>query len=223
MALSPADYGHLAALLVLPIVHIEVATIARHLPIAFVRQGTRITMVAVIGLRAGRTILKVVSEIEPAAFPLQLKGFPLGVAGRDDSGRVRLVVETAPADTLAPKASAFEIDGSLTQPLLDKADALWLYASAEPATSRMIEALAREDAFIPWKLRLVFDDGAAPIDDLLTIAPDFRDRAGYLELVKVFGPELALLVEHHFLSKSRINWLAFLDGEISRAARGLPR
>ena len=224
MTLSPADYGHLDHLLVLPIAHIEIAAIARHLPIAFVRRDRGVTMVSVIGLRAGRTILKVISEIDPAAFPLQLKAFPLGIGGRDDSGRVRLIVETAPPAALAPKVSAFGTDGALTQPLLDKADALWLYAAAEPATMQMLEELDREDAFTPWKLRLVFDDGTAPIDDLLTIAPDFRDRDGYIELVRRFGPDLALLVEHHFLSKPRINWLAFLDGEIGRAQQdAMPR
>ena len=223
VALSPAEYGHLDALLVLPIAHIEVATVARHLPIAFVRRDAAVSMVSVVGLRAGRTILKVASEIDPSAFPLQLKAFPLGIAGRDDDGRVRLVIETASADALAPRVSAFGIDGSLTQPLLDKADALWLYAAAEPATARMLEALDLDGAFTPWKIRLVFEDGAAPIDDLLTIAPDFRDRAGYIDLVRRFGSDLVLLVEHHLLSKSRINWLAFLDGEIGRAQDGAPR
>lgn len=223
MVLSPADYGHLDSLLVLPIAHIEVTTIARHLPIAFVRRDAAVMMVCVIGLRAGRTILKVASEIDPAAFPLQLKAFPLGIAGRDGEGRVRLVVETAQADALAPRASAFGIDGSLAQPLLDKADALWLYAAAAPATLRMLEALDQEAAFTPWKLRLVFDDGSAPIDDLLTFAADFCDRPEYLDLVRQFGPDMALLVEHHLLSKSRVNWLAFLDGEIGCALDGTPR
>ncbi len=220
VALSPADYRHLEELLVLPIAHIEVATLAMHLPIAFVRRDAVVTMVSVLGLRAGRTILKVVSEVAPASFPLQLKAFPLGIGGRDDDGRVRLVAETIPTEPLTPRMAAFSADGSLAAPLLDKADALWLYAAAQATTEQIIEALDLEGAFTPWKLRLVFEDGAAPIDDLLAIAPDFCDKPGYAELVRRFGAEVAVLVEHHLLSKSRINWLAFLDGEIGRALSG---
>lgn len=217
VALSFADYGHLKSLLLIQIAHIECKTIARHLPIVFSRRGSVVDMNALLGLRPGRTIISVLSELSPEAQPLLLRAFPLGIGGRDGDGRVRLVADAVPVGRLASRIPAFAPDGSLSPPLLDKADALWLYAAAESATREMLAALDAASAFVSWKLRLVFEDGVAPIDDLLTIAPDFCEDPRYLELVTHFGMDLVHLVEHHLLGKPRINWLAYLDGEIGRA------
>lgn len=215
LALSVLDYAHLQSLLLLRVSHVECAVLARHLPLPFVRIDGTVGLYALLGLRAGRTILHAAARPEFAALPLLLRAFPLGLGGRDEAGRARLVAEAAPPRHHA--IAAFAPDGSLSAPFLDKADALWLYASGEARDAAMLMALDAAGAFAAWRLRLIFDDGRAPIGDLLTLSAGFTDGSVYCDLVARFGPALALLVEHHLLSKARIDRLADLDGEIGHA------
>lgn len=220
VALPLADYAHLRDLLLLPVVHVECSTLARHLPLVFARNDSSISLCAMLGLRAGRTILSAPHGSRAAALPLLLSAFPLGLGGKDDAGRMRLVAEQPPGSPLSALVPAFAPDGSLAPVLQDKADRLWVYAAAQNATESMLAALDAASALAPWRLRLVFDDGETEVGDLLTIAPGFLESPRYLELVAQYGSELVELVEHHYLSKSRIAQLAELAGATAPAQGG---
>lgn len=211
-AMSTGDYIHLGSLLTVSVVHSECFALSRHLPIAFARHGSHVVLQAVLGLRPGRTLFCALPDPPHTATPLLLQAYPIGLGCADGAGAPHLVLDTAPAKPMARRTPLLACDGSLAPHLVQKIAALQLYADAEPATRRMLDALDAAAAFGPWRLRLRFADGTADIADLLTITPKFCNDPRYRSLVATFGPALVNLVEYHLLSRARIAWLAALDG-----------
>jgi hypothetical protein len=208
-AVALSRYLHVRNVLLCPIVHLEFSPLARGFPIAFLRREGLIEAVALLGLVSGYTAVTAEPEIQSRLAPLLIKAFPLAAGPADNEGHVSIMVHMLPQGVTMADQPAFAEGGNLSAPFIEKSDCLWLFAASLAATRDVLADLDRSGAFIAWPLTLRFESGeAAPVGELMTIAPAFTDSDSYRRLIQQHGPVVATIVESQLLSRSNIQTLA---------------
>lgn len=208
-------YPHLYGVVSAAVSLHEIRGLSRSLPVVFERQGHHVRAIAIIGLPGAQNLLA--RAVLPDALPLILRAFPLALGGRSAEGHVGILINDPPSSAGHPGLPAFLDDGSMSRTLIEKSDALWLYAATQERSLKILRDLDERQAFETWPLRLTFDDRTLEVSNLMRISSSFLQSPGYRDLIAIHGFEIAGSLHYHRMSLGMTRFLQ--EGEVpDRAA-----
>lgn len=206
-----SDYPHLGAVLIVPILHLECATLARYWPIAWVAEGKGYDLVAIIGLHPTLGLAARLDGLAGDAIPLAVKAFPLLLGLPGPTGEAKVLIHALPDWVGEGEGeAAFDGSGNLTPAAIEKSDILWLFAAERTRTRAMTEALAAADGLGLWKLRFMFEDQSVENEGYYVVKASFLQDPRYTALAEEHGAPFISMVEHHILARYRVQDLADL-------------
>ncbi|ARU01720.1 SapC family protein [Yoonia vestfoldensis] len=156
---------------VAPLLVQELAKACMSLPIAFLQQGDAFVPHAVQGLEAGRNLFVVngtwVGPYTPAAY----RGYPFALA-QGDGDDLHLCIDMDSGLVGAGDGfdqPFFDDAGEAAQPVKDALNFLQQIHNNRAVTKRVCAALAAEDLFQPWPLKVQGPNGERRVDGLFRI------------------------------------------------------
>ncbi len=163
------SYAFAANDAVVPLVVQELAKACMSLPIAFLRQNDAFVPHAVQGLEPGRNLFVVNGKWVAPYTPAAYRGYPFALAkGEDDQLHLCIDMDSGlvGADGDQP---FFDEAGEAAKPVKDALNFLQQIHNNRAVTVRVCAALAAEDLFQPWPLKVQTADGERNIEGLFRI------------------------------------------------------
>jgi hypothetical protein len=152
-----------------PLVVSELAKACMSLPIAFLRQGNAYLPHAVQGLEPGRNLFVVNGKWVAPYTPAAYRGYPFALAKGEDN-QLHLCVDMDSGLVGADGDQQFFDDaGEVAQPVKDALNFLQQIHNNRAVTGRVCAALAAEDLFQPWPLKVQGPEGERTIEGLFRI------------------------------------------------------
>jgi hypothetical protein len=165
------SYAFAATDVVAPLVLNELAKCCMSLPIAFLQQNDSYVPHAVQGLEPGRNLFVVNGKWVAPYTPAVYRGYPFALAkGEDD--QLHLCVDMDSGLVGAGDEfdqQFFDDTGEAAKPVKDALNFLQQIHNNRAVTQRVCAALAAEDLFQPWPLKVQTPDGERNIDGLFRI------------------------------------------------------
>jgi hypothetical protein len=165
------SYAFAATDAVAPLVVNELAKCCMSLPIAFLQQNDAFVPHAVQGLEPGRNLFVVngtwVAPYTPAAY----RGYPFALAkGEDDQLHLCIDMDSGLVGAGDEFDQQFFDDtGEAAKPVKDALNFLQQIHNNRAVTKRVCAALAAEELFQPWPLKVQGPEGERTIDGLFRI------------------------------------------------------
>jgi hypothetical protein len=165
------SYAFAATDAVAPLVVQELAKACMSLPIAFIQQNDTFVPHAVQGLEPGRNLFVVngtwVAPYTPAAY----RGYPFALAkGEDDQLHLCIDMDSGLVGAGDEFDQQFFDDtGEAAKPVKDALNFLQQIHNNRAVTQRVCAALAAEELFQPWPLKVQGPEGERTIDGLFRI------------------------------------------------------
>ena len=165
------SYAFAATDAVAPLVVQELAKACMSLPIAFIKQNDAFVPHAVQGLEQGRNLFVVNGTWVAPYTPAVYRGYPFAVtAGEND--QLHLCIDMDSGLVGAGKGfdqPFFDDAGEAAQPVKDALNFLQQIHRNRAVTQRVCAALAAEDLFQPWPLKVQGPNGVRNIEGLFRI------------------------------------------------------
>jgi hypothetical protein len=194
-------YPHLARERLVPVFFVEFQTLSAYWPIAWTKKKDVVESVAVIGFSDVPPLPERLAAQPPEATPLLLQAYPLCLGPASPEGNAAVLIDT---ETQSGEGEPIFKGGELTPAAERRTDILWL-VGAERKSARIWNAdLLATGAFEPWRLRLSFADAEIDNEDLWVISAAFLNSPDYVALAARHGPAFVMAIEHHVLSRQRI-------------------
>ncbi|ARU01687.1 SapC family protein [Yoonia vestfoldensis] len=163
------SYAFAASDAVAPLVVQELAKACMSLPIAFIRQNDAFVPHAVQGLEPGRNLFVVNGKWVAPYTPAAYRGYPFALAkGEDDQLHLCIDMDSGLVDADGDQPF-FDAAGEVAQPVKDALNFLQQIHNNRAVTQRVCAALAAEDLFQPWPLKVQTPAGERNIDGLFRI------------------------------------------------------
>jgi hypothetical protein len=165
------SYAFAATDAVAPLVVQELVIASKSLPIAFIRQNDTYVPHAVQGLEPGRNLFVVNGKWIAPYTPAAYRGYPFALAkGEDDQLHLCVDMDSG----LVGEGDGFDQQffddaGEAAQPVKDALNFLQQIHRNRAVTQRVCAALAAEDLFQPWPLKVQGPEGERTIDGLFRI------------------------------------------------------
>ncbi|WP_445810456.1 SapC family protein [Yoonia sp.] len=165
------SYAFAATDAVAPLVAQELAKACMSLPIAFIRQNDVFVPHAVQGLEQGRNLFVVNGKWVAPYTPAVYRGYPFSL-GRGDDDQFHLCIDM---DSGLVGAGAgldqpfFDEAGEAAKPVKDVLNFLQQIHRNRAVTQRVCAALAAEDLFQPWPLKVQGPNGERRVEGLFRI------------------------------------------------------
>ncbi|EAQ05363.1 SapC family protein [Yoonia vestfoldensis] len=156
---------------VTPLVVQELAKACMSLPIAFIQQNDAFIPHAVQGLEPGRNLFVVNGKWVAPYTPAVYRGYPFALAQGDDD-QLHLCIDMDSGLVGAGEGfdqPFFDDAGEAAQPVKDVLNFLQQIYRNRAVTQRVCAALAAEDLFQPWPLKVQTPKGERRIDGLFRI------------------------------------------------------
>jgi hypothetical protein len=216
------SYAFAATDAVAPLVVQELAKACMSLPIAFLQQNDAFVPHAVQGLEPGRNLFVVngtwVAPYTPAAY----RGYPFALAKGEDN-QLHLCVDMDSGLVGADGDQQFFDDaGEVAQPVKDALNFLQQIHNNRAVTGRVCAALAAEDLFQPWPLKVQTPDGERNIDGLFRIDEarlNSLDPEALARVQKAGGLPVAYC---QLLSMSNIQTLGLIQRKLAEVKNRMP-
>jgi len=165
------SYAFAAADAVAPLVVQELAKACMSLPIAFLQQNDAYVPHAVQGLEPGRNLFVVNGKWVAPYTPAVYRGYPFALA-QGEGDQLHLCIDMDSALVGAGEGfdqQFFDDAGEAAQPVKDALNFLQQIHNNRAVTGRVCAALAAEDLFQPWPLKVQTPDGERNIEGLFRI------------------------------------------------------
>jgi hypothetical protein len=165
------SYAFAATDAVAPLVVQELAKGCMSLPIAFLQQNDAFVPHAVQGLEPGRNLFVVNGKWVAPYTPAAYRGYPFALA-QGDGDDLHMCVDMDSSLVGAGEGfdqPFFDDAGEAAQPVKDALNFLQQIHRNRAVTQRVCAALAAEDLFQPWPLKVQGPDGERRVDGLFRI------------------------------------------------------
>ncbi|MDP1607472.1 MAG: SapC family protein [Rhodocyclaceae bacterium] len=163
------NYAHAAGDAIAPLVVQELQKAILSLPIAFVPQGERYLLVAVLGLADGKNLFIAPDGRWLAGYtPAALRGYPFALANTEDGQQVLCVDADSPLVGTDGEAF-FNADGTPSQPVSDVLNFLSQVANNRAATERLCDLLQQHQIIQPWPIKVQSETGEYAVAGLYRI------------------------------------------------------
>ncbi|XOY56728.1 MAG: SapC family protein [Rhodobacterales bacterium] len=165
------SYAFAATDAVAPLVVQELAKACMSLPIAFIQQNDAFVPHAVQGLEPGRNLFVVNGTWVGPYTPAVYRGYPFALA-QGDGDDLHLCIDMDSGLVGAGDGfdqPFFDDAGEAAQPVKDALNFLQQIHRNRAVTQRVCAALAAEDLFQPWPLKVQGPDGERRVDGLFRI------------------------------------------------------
>jgi hypothetical protein len=216
------SYAFAATDAVAPLVVEELAKACMSLPIAFLQQGDAFVPHAVQGLEPGRNLFVVNGKWIGPYTPAAYRGYPFALA-QGDGDDLHLCIDTdsglVDADGDQP---FFDEAGEAAQPVKDALNFLQQIHRNRAVTQRVCAALAAEDLFQPWPLKVQGPDGERRVDGLFRIDEarlNSLDPEALARVQKAGGLPVAYC---QLLSMSNIQTLGLIQRKLEEVKNRMP-
>lgn len=214
------SYGFAAGTILVPLAGAELARAVHAFPVAFLREGARFVLVAVLGIEPGRNVFVTADGRWVASYiPARLRGYPF-VEARTEDGRTVIAIDedsgllTGPGDGPGDGQGTplFDDEGGLSPTLRGVADFLRKLEQSRSATQAAVDALAAAGAIAPWSFNTMVGGAPRSVTGLFTV-----DEA----VLQGLADEAFLALRRHgslavayaqLLSKSHVDLLGRLAG-----------
>jgi len=165
------SYAFAATDAVAPLVVQELAKACMSLPIAFLLQNDAFVPHAVQGLEPGRNLFVVNGKWVAPYTPAAYRGYPFALAkGEDDQLHLCIDMDSGLVGVGDEYDQQFFDDtGEAAKPVKDALNFLQQIHNNRAVTQRVCAALAAEDLFQPWPLKVQTPEGERNIDGLFRI------------------------------------------------------
>jgi hypothetical protein len=165
------SYAFAATDAVAPLVATELAKACMSLPIAFIQQNDAFVPHAVQGLEPGRNLFVVNGTWVAPYTPAVYRGYPFAVT-EGENDQLHLCIDMDSGLVGAGEGfdqPFFDDGGEAAQPVKDALNFLQQIHRNRAVTKRVCAALAAEDLFQPWPLKVQTADGERNIEGLFRI------------------------------------------------------
>jgi hypothetical protein len=163
------SYAFAATDAVAPLVVQELAKACMSLPIAFLQQNDAFVPHAVQGLEPGRNLFVVNGKWVAPYTPAAYRGYPFALAkGEDDQLHLCIDMDSGLVGADGDQ-QFFDDAGEVAQPVKDVLNFLQQIHNNRAVTQRVCAALAAEDLFQPWPLKVQGPNGERNIEGLFRI------------------------------------------------------
>ncbi|WP_439508696.1 SapC family protein [Yoonia sp.] len=165
------SYAFAATDAVAPLVVTELSKCCMSLPIAFIQQNDMFVPHAVQGLEPGRNLFVVNGKWVAPYTPAAYRGYPFALAqGEDDQLHLCIDMDSGLVGAGEGFDQPFFDDaGEAAKPVKDVLNFLQQIHRNRAVTQRVCAALAAEDLFQPWPLKVQGPDGERRVDGLFRI------------------------------------------------------
>jgi hypothetical protein len=171
------NFAFIAGEAVVPIVNVELQAIALSMPMGFIEQSGRYTLVAVLSFIPGRNLFvgpdnQWLGKYIPAAF----RGYPFRLLRKEGSDDFVLGIDDESrliVDANETGEAFYDNEGKPSASVQAMSNFLSGVERSRTATDLAIAALAKAGVICPWEIRIKMDDGEKPISGLHRI-----DEAG---------------------------------------------
>jgi hypothetical protein len=218
------SYAFAATDAVVPLVVLELAKACMSLPIAFLQQNDVFVPHAVQGLEPGRNLFVVNGKWVAPYTPAAYRGYPFALAkGEDD--QLHLCIDMDSGLVGAGEGfdqSFFDDTGEAAKPVKDALNFLQQIHNNRAVTKRVCAALAAEELFQPWPLKVQGPEGERTIDGLFRID---EARLNSLEpdaLARVQKAGGLPVAYCQLLSMSNIQTLGLIQRKLSEVKNRMP-
>jgi hypothetical protein len=164
------SYGFAAADVVAPIVAAELANAALAMPCAFLRDGDRYTLVAVLSATANRNMFVGRDDRWFGGYvPAVLRLYPFRMLPSATTDKLLLCVDeesTLIVERNAPGEPFFDKQGKLSPSLTAVFEAGMAVERNRKGTDLAVAALAQADVIRPWQITVKSGESARPISGL---------------------------------------------------------
>jgi hypothetical protein len=171
--LRPTSYRFAAAEATALVVGAELAAAALSMPLAFIGQADRHTLVAVLSLTPGRNLFvapdgRWLGGYVPALF----RAYPFGLAPKQGTDEIVLCVDEGSGlvtDAQPGGEPFFDGDGKLSPAVQQTFDLLVQVEGSRRATEVSVAALTDAGVIQPWPIKVKTEQGEQPIGGLHSI------------------------------------------------------
>ena len=216
------SYAFAATDAVAPLVVQELAKACMSLPIAFIQQNDVFVLHAVQGLAPGRNLFVVNGTWVAPYTPAVYRGYPFALAkGEDNQLHLCVDMDSGLVDADGDQPF-FDDTGEAAQPVKDALNFLQQIHRNRAVTKRVCAALAAEDLFQPWPLKVQGPEGERTIDGLFRID---EARLNSLEpdaLARVQKAGGLPVAYCQLLSMSNIQTLGLIQRKLSEVKNRMP-
>ncbi|MFC0219820.1 SapC family protein [Pseudochelatococcus lubricantis] len=213
-----SDYPHIASLVAIPVVLVEIGNIAREFPVVWQSMGDRLSLVALTGLAPGTGLSANRDITNEDISLLALKAYPFTVAPGDYAASRPVLVDHAEVRPGAQPINMYDSHGRFTRDALMRLAATRVFAHSQAKTARFSQLLHAAGLMQPWEFALQFGERTLSLAGLYTLTRDTQALYEKLTpLVEELGHEIVQLVEAHEISLFRMNDLARSFATISSA------
>jgi hypothetical protein len=200
----------------------ELAKACMSLPIAFIQQNDVFVLHAVQGLAPGRNLFVVNGTWVAPYTPAVYRGYPFALAkGEDNQLHLCVDMDSGLVDADGDQPF-FDDTGEAAQPVKDALNFLQQIHRNRAVTKRVCAALAAEDLFQPWPLKVQGPEGERTIDGLFRID---EARLNSLEpdaLARVQKAGGLPVAYCQLLSMSNIQTLGLIQRKLSEVKNRMP-
>lgn len=212
------DYPHIASLLAIPVVLVEVSNVAREFPIVWQSVDDELVLVALTGLAPGTGVTATRHSSTNEVPLLALKAYPFTVAPGEYTQTRPVLMDHADANPGAPSADMYDSNGDFTREALMRLAATRVFAHSQKKTAVFSQLLREAGLLQPWEFALQFGERAVSLKGLFTLTRDTQLLYDKLApLVNEHGRDIVHLAEAHEISLFRMNSLAKNFSTISSA------
>lgn len=211
---APAAYARVRSAQIVPIVYIEVLSVARWFPLCWQIVDGMTNFVALRSLFDDGA-RQLAGSGSMAALPLALRAYPFVVgAGRPtDTHLLDTDIPDRPSDVGAPIMTA---SGKASAGALLKLRAKAAFDEALPQTQAMTKALVANNLLEPWPLDFEIGGKIVSVPNLLVLRQGEATSPAMFQFMEAFGAPAAILLGAHRIS-------LFRAGILFQAARNAPQ
>ena len=169
----PAGYGHAATRTAVPVVAAELAPAALRMPLAFVQEGGRFVLVAILSLTPGRNMLVAPDGRWLGAYiPASVRAYPFALVPQSGGDQVTLCIDAASGAVLddgGPGEDFFDHEGNPATATKQALDLLIGFERSRKITDAAVSALADAGVIQPWALKIKSGDAERMLGGLYRI------------------------------------------------------
>ena len=218
------SYAFAATDAVAPLVVQELSKACMSLPIAFIRQNDAFVPHAVQGLEPGRNLFMVNGKWVAPYTPAVYRGYPFAVtAGEND--QLHLCIDMDSGLVGAGEGfdqPFFDEAGEAAQPVKDALNFLQQIHRNRAVTQRVCAALAAEDLFQPWPLKVQGPEGERRVDGLFRIDEARLNSLDPEALARVQQAGGLPVAYCQLLSMSNIQTLGLIQRKLAEVKNRMP-
>ena len=165
-----SGYGVAAGECLAPIVGAEIVRAALSMPLAFLEQSGRYTLVAVLSLVPGRNMfVGPEGQWLGAYIPACLRAYPFNLLPQQGTDQLVLCIDEGSGlvtDAGSTGEAFFDEAGAISSALKPVVELLTQLQSSRLATDLAIAALAEAGVIKPWQIKIKSEQGEQPVNGL---------------------------------------------------------